>query len=91
MQETSPATAAAAEESVNSRITAMHYVTPRDRVLLVITGKCRPGNVPEHVNFGTMNSAWTRMRLGLATAAMGFMLYYSDVAINMGRAEREST
>eukprot|EP00048_Salpingoeca_helianthica_P008371 m.121803 g.121803 ORF g.121803 m.121803 type:complete len:179 (+) comp14585_c7_seq2:1075-1611(+) len=60
-----------------------------DKVLLVSTLKVAPWNIPQYAGFGTMNSAWGRMKIFIATSAMILMLIYSEEAIKQGRAARD--
>lgn len=68
---------------------ALHFVTTSDKVLLTVSMKYLPWNTPSHVTFGTMNSAWGRVKIMVATATMAVMLMLCENFIVEGRAARD--
>ena len=63
----------------------MHFVTRGDKVILILSLKFSPWHIPTHVTYGTMNSAWARMKILVATISMTAMYLLIDAAIDHSR------
>jgi hypothetical protein len=76
-------------EAHNVHAASMHFVLRWEKVLLVLTCKYVPWDIPTHVTYGVMNSAWARIKIFLATSAMVAMLFWQEAAIRQGRLDRD--
>eukprot|EP01147_Barroeca_monosierra_P011182 gene11182-3240_t len=66
-----------------------HFVTATHKLVLILSMKYWPHRVPPRVSHSTMNAAFGRIRIVVATATVFFMLYIMELAIREGRAARD--
>eukprot|EP00051_Salpingoeca_urceolata_P016154 m.213239 g.213239 ORF g.213239 m.213239 type:complete len:248 (+) comp18602_c0_seq5:203-946(+) len=82
--------AASKRPAWSDHATTQVHLAARDKLLLVVTFMFPPNAIPDSVGHGTLNMAWGRIRIAIATLAMLVMLGYSEHAIRLGRVARDS-